>query len=533
VSNSRRILLLDADAKTLEILQTMLTRHGFAVRVAADGAAGLRLARAEQPALIVLDLFLGGIDGAEVCRRLKEDEATRDITILLHSALDLPAPNEPWQPTELADWQSLPYDALLQKPVELNHFIRVVERLVYPNRSTLIPAGPSVILAIPNAGIRQRLQKDLTGADYKVRAFDDIQTGVRTFHSRPPAAVVIDGSLLTSAAWSDLMAVRQRTPVMALVMLLDTEQAIPPESTAQIDGFLRPPYHSEDLLVTIAWTLKRRRLRQQVRELSHQILRTRQELLESQQALRAQNNELSLVNEQLRQVDKLKETLTGMLVHDLKSPMAAVIGALHFALMDPSSQVSDTSQHFLKAALAAGNQMTRLADTLLDEQRLEAGQLKLDTEPVDVQDLIDASIEQIAALLLMNKLEIEQDVDHDLPPILADRVITQRVLENLLDNAIKYSPPEEIIRISAHGRHDFVEFSVVDRGPGVPPADRDFIFKRFAQLTEQQMHSPRKGFGLGLAFCHLAVTAMDGKIWVDSPPDKGTAFHFDVPIHQE
>ncbi|MFQ5614804.1 MAG: ATP-binding protein, partial [Anaerolineae bacterium] len=536
VQTPPQVLLLDADAENLEKLQTMLSRHGFSVLIAADGQAGLRLARSARPALVVLDLLLGGMDGAEVCRRLRRDEATRDIPILLLSALDLPDRNEPWRPTALSDWQFLRYDAFLPKPVELNQFIRLVERLVYTDRVEKAPAGPSVSLAIPAESTRRQLQETLLAADYKVRAFDEIKAAVQTFRTQPPTAVILDGNLIASKTWGALMEIRQRAPTMAIVVLLQADQPIPPESTAHIDGFIREPFRSDDLLITLAWTLKRRSLRQRIHELSSQVLVLHHELLEIQQTLRAQNEELSVVNAQLRQLDRLKQALTGMLVHDLKSPMAAVMGALHFLTMDTTNQISEISEQFLNAALAAGNQMVRLADTLLDEQQLEEGQLKLDTEPVDVTSLITASIEQVAALLMMNMLEIEEQIEEDLPLVLVDRVITQRVLENLLDNAIKYSPADETIRVCARREGDFVEICIIDRGPGIPPEQQEYIFKRFAQLTDQDMSAPRKGFGLGLAFCRLAVTAMGGKIWGGSPEDtgliKGAAFHFTIPIYR-
>lgn len=533
MAKSPQILLIDADAQTLEKLQTMLTRHGFSVLIAADGEAGFRLARAERPALVVMDLLLGGMDGAEVCRRLKTDDATQDIPTLLLSALDLPAPNEPWRPTAQSEQCSLRYDAFLPKPVELNQFIRTVERIVFPERTRDFPSGPNINLAVASEPVRSDLTEILTETDFKVRAFDQIKAAVETYRARPPTAVIIDSALLTPDARATLATVRQRTPSMAVIVLVGAEQVSPPEFSPYVDGFLRLPIQAEDLLTTIGVTLERRSLQLRVRELSQQLLAARQELLETQQTLRAQNEELSLVNEQLRQLDRLKQTLTGMLVHDLKSPMAAVIGALHFLRMDPTNRLSDISQQFLDGALAAGNQMVRLADTLLDEQRLEAGKLKPDTEPIEVGAVIEASIEQIAALLLMHKLEIDRQIEADLPPIMADPVLIQRVLENLLDNAIKYSPPQKSISIGASRKQDFVEIRVVDSGPGVPPEQRDFIFKQFAQLTEQEMQSPRKGFGLGLAFCHLAVTAMGGEIWVESPPHEGAAFHFTVPIHRE
>ncbi len=117
---------------------------------------------------------------------------------------------------------------------------------------------------------------------------------------------------------------------------------------------------------------------------------------------------------------------------------------------------------------------------------------------------------------------------------MADPIILQRIIENLLDNAIKYSPRNEVISVNAIRKDDFAEIFIADRGDGIPAAQRDVIFDRFTQLQDSNVEKMRGGVGLGLAFCKMAVETMGGKIWVESPPDNiGTAFYFSLPLAME
>jgi signal transduction histidine kinase len=134
----------------------------------------------------------------------------------------------------------------------------------------------------------------------------------------------------------------------------------------------------------------------------------------------------------------------------------------------------------------------------------------------------------------MHKVTVKTCFDEDLPPLRADPMVLQRIIENLLDNATKYSPSNEVITLSAHRIGDFVEIAICDRGEGIPPEQRHLIFDRFTQLHNAASEKMRHGVGLGLAFCKLAVETMGGKIWVDSPEDGvGTAFRFQIPLYLE
>jgi signal transduction histidine kinase len=222
-----------------------------------------------------------------------------------------------------------------------------------------------------------------------------------------------------------------------------------------------------------------------------------------------------------------------MIVHDLKAPLGAVLGAINFLITDPDLNLSSTHARLLTAATAAGSQLLRLTETLLEGQRLEEGRIKPDLEPVDLPALIDMSLHEVSPLFTMHQLKIEHVFSPDLPLAYADPHMSRRILENLLDNAIKFSPAQGTITIKASADDEMVKISLTDEGPGIPKERQAEIFDRFAQLKNAATPAARAGFGLGLTFCHLATAAMGGSIWVESDGESGTTFLFTLPIYHE
>jgi two-component system sensor histidine kinase KdpD len=161
---------------------------------------------------------------------------------------------------------------------------------------------------------------------------------------------------------------------------------------------------------------------------------------------------------------------------------------------------------------------------LLDMTRLRGGALRLRREPADIQDLIGASLTQLSDLLGTRPVEIE--VAPKLPFVSLDFALVNRVLVNLLENALKYSPPESPITIRARAVGSHLEIQVADRGPGIPGADVARMFEKF----QRGGRSADGGAGLGLAICKGFVTAHGGEIRAENRPGGGLIVSFTIPI---
>jgi len=528
------ILLIDQDTNILEMLQTSLARAGYTVRIAVDGNAGFRLAHTEKPDLIVLDILLLGLSGIELCQELQKDKATKDIPVFLISALSVPPANTPWRPAPDAEIRTLRYQAYLPKPLNLKQFLRKVESIIHPNAKFQQATGQIVLLISADNARQENIRYALKEHDFNVRVYDRIIKPLDAFRAAdPPAAWIIDQALLTVDMWQALKQVKKRNPALGLIVLQDEQSlALPPRYLDEIDALIPPQAQPWQVVVSVQKALEYRNIKERVNILSRQLFELNNEVVDTKNALLAQNRELDFMNRRLRRLSELKELLTGMLVHDLKAPLTAMIGAMQFLTMDPGNTLTEGSKRILSGGLAAGKQMQRLTETLLDEQKLKNNQLVFDIEPTNFEEVLSTSLEMMLPLFNMYKVTVDTQIPPDLPLLQADPIILQRIIENLLDNAVKYSPTNETITIQITQKGSMVEICIADRGDGIPPEQRDSVFDRFTQLEAPKAERIRSGVGLGLTFCKLAVETMGGEIWVGSLNNVGAAFYFTLPIQK-
>lgn len=238
----------------------------------------------------------------------------------------------------------------------------------------------------------------------------------------------------------------------------------------------------------------------------------------------------------LKEAERLREDLIHMLIHDLKGPLASISSTIQLLRQYPPGQLdADASRTLLDIAEKNAWRLARLVDTILDVQRLEAGRSVLRIEPVPVAETVDEVMGMARPLAMESGVEMEASLPPDLPPVLADAEMLRRILWNLLDNALKYTPAGGEIEVrarwlrpSAPPGQAWVQFQVSDTGPGIPPEDQARIFDKYAQA--QMGTARRRGVGLGLTFCRLAVEAMGGRIWVESARGAGSTFSFVLPV---
>jgi signal transduction histidine kinase len=527
---SKRILLMDEDAETLEKLQAVLRREGFWVSIAADGQAGLRLARREHPDLIILDLLLAGVDGLQVCLQLREDETTRHIPILLHTALAVPDRGPDGQLVLAPDQPVISVDAYMPKPTDLRRMMEIVWAMVEPDRPFSSQTGEVVLIIDNNPEQRSSIAKALNHYGYHVFTAQDVNSGLRLTQATQPDLILINDDLRGSR--TILSHARGAYGDPAIITIIDQEAEMSTALLQDVDDYLLQPIKPWQAILTVRSALEKLRARRLNRELTHQLRQANRRLLETRQALQGQNKELQMTNERLRLLHSAKQAFTSMVVHDLRTPLSAIMGALTLVQIDATLELSERQQETISGALAAGQQLVRLTGTLLDLQRLEERQMPLSMEPIAANSLIEASLEQLAPMLEVQEVHARTNLEENLPPLWVDWVIAQRVIENLLDNAIKFTPPGGEISLSSRLEDDFVVFSVQDTGPGIPDDQKQIIIDQFSRMSfESGLVQP--GFGLGLAFCKLATDAMQGRIWVKSKPGRGSTFYVAFRIHED
>lgn len=227
-----------------------------------------------------------------------------------------------------------------------------------------------------------------------------------------------------------------------------------------------------------------------------------------------------------RELDSLREDMAAMIYHDLRSPLGNIVSSL--AALEGMVDENDTSlQSVLGIATHSTARIQRLVDSLLDLNRLEAGHPVTNRKVTDPIPLVQQAIQDVTPAAEGRRQKLISNLPAYLPPLMVDPGMAQRVLINLLENAIKFTPAGGRIELDMKETGDGLEFRVSDDGPGIAPEEQELIFKKFTRLRRS---SKIGGTGVGLAFCRLAVQGHGGRIWVESQPDKGATFHFTLPF---
>ena len=223
--------------------------------------------------------------------------------------------------------------------------------------------------------------------------------------------------------------------------------------------------------------------------------------------------------------DKLQSALLNSISHDLRTPLVSITGALSSLAEDSIALNDATRRSLIETARGEADRLNRLVGNLLDMTRLEAGAVRVQAEPCDVQDVIGSALEQLEARKEDHPINV--NISSELPFVSMDFVLISRVLVNVIDNALKYSPPGSPIEIEAHLASGYVEIAVADRGIGIPKEDLSRIFDKFYRV---QRPDNITGTGLGLSIGKGIVEAHGGFIAAENRPGGGTIITIALPM---
>ncbi len=224
------------------------------------------------------------------------------------------------------------------------------------------------------------------------------------------------------------------------------------------------------------------------------------------------------------ETERLRNSLLSSVSHDLRTPLAAITGAASTLLENGSRLDAGTRRELLESVRDEGERLNRLVQNLLEMTRLESGAPALRKDWHPLEEVIGAALNHLGKRLANRPISTR--LSPDLPLVAMDDVLIEQVLVNLLDNALKYTPPASPISILATATDRSVTVEVADRGPGLPPGEEGRIFEKFYRGPE----TPGRGAGLGLAICQGIIRAHGGRIWAHNVPEGGVAFFFTLPI---
>ena len=371
------LLIVDDEERNIRLLKGLLAPQNFNLREAINGEEALRRIAEEPPDMVLLDVMMPKINGFEVCRRLKQDEKTKTIPVILVTALS-----------------------------EKQHRVQALE--------------------------------------------------------------------------------------------------------AGADDFISKPVDQTELTVRVKSLL---RIKSYQDEISDKL------------------REIAAKNERLLELEKVRDGLSHMIVHDLRNPLTAISTYLQLSALD-AENLSEPQQESVDRCLFFCQELERMIQNLLDISKMEEGKMQLNREAIDLPEMVGKVLERFKPTVEEREIALSFSGNGDIPKISLDRSILKRVITNLVDNAIRYTPKGGAIAVSLDSAswEEVLCLSVKDSGSGLPAEYHSKIFDKFEQVTLKKDADRAGSSGLGLTFCKLAVEAHGGKIWVESEGlGKGCTFLIQLP----
>ena len=231
----------------------------------------------------------------------------------------------------------------------------------------------------------------------------------------------------------------------------------------------------------------------------------------------------------LRELERVRDDLMKMIVHDLKTPLTSILATLELLADGDLGPVGERQRGAIIDTQGKAEELLSLIDDLLEVRRIEETSMTLNVEAIEPRALLDELLREWTLRFQQEHTKATVDVADDTPSFRGDRGMLKRVFGNLIQNALVHSA--EPIELALLARRDTkgVRFTVTDTGPGIPPEYHDIIFRKFEQV--RAANAPRvRTSGLGLTFCRLVVETHGGRIWVQSAEGKGSSFHFVLPL---
>ncbi len=244
------------------------------------------------------------------------------------------------------------------------------------------------------------------------------------------------------------------------------------------------------------------------------------------------HDKLKASYKKLEEMEKIKDFLIQSIIHDLRNPLTTFHGSVQLLienLNDPSHPYSqDEVRRLLSKAAVSAQEEMRLIQNILDVHKLEDNRLELNRSKVDFNALIESCASAFETQSQAKRVSLRKELNPNLPDLALDEELMQRVIKNLIGNALKFTPEGGSMTVRSNIFDQELSCEVADSGAGIPEKDLDKIFEKFFQSGDQT--SKRRGYGLGLTFCQLAVQAHGGKIWAENIQGTGAKLKFTLPI---
>lgn len=252
----------------------------------------------------------------------------------------------------------------------------------------------------------------------------------------------------------------------------------------------------------------------------------------SEKTLFNKNNELEQLNDRLAVLNEEKSELMQTVTHDLKNPLAGIIGLTDIAKMDADSVSKEELLEYIGEIEETAQRMNKMIHKLLEQRDIESGDYNFDMETHEVSDILEKVIDANSSWAREKDIAIEESRDEGVSTIRADEMAVQRVLDNLVSNAIKYTPKGSQVQVKLYRNNGNVRVDVADHGPGIKKEEREKLFAKYSRLSSKPT-GDEDSTGLGLYIAKQLTEQMDGKIGCESEVGEGSTFFVEFPYYEE
>ncbi len=550
----------------MNILVNIFKSEGYKTLQAEDGHAGLDLMLSKRPDLVCLDIVLPRLSGYEVCQAARKTPELSSMPILMITSLDKKDDvvkglksgatdyiTKPFSPIEVIARArvNLEQKFFLDRLTDRSKKFRLAYEVLETTTSSLDIKQVLFILVARTANALNAERCSIIAVEGKWGEDKEILKGrVLVSHDDPNLAEIpLDltkyPEIIKSFRTGELVLIEdiETDPIMEGVrekmshLGLKSIIAVPLTFRGEIMGALllrsaRSGKSFNDEEIAIARVIAGASSNAIKNATLYRMLERKTD------KLARLNEELLRINEELQYLNTIKSDFVATVSHELRTPLTSIIGFSELLSEEHVGKLTEEQKDYTGQICRKGKDLLNLINDILDTGRLEEGKIAFRFKPVDFREIINDVIFSTRHVTSVEP-DIQTDIPEGLPQIEADRDKLLQIMNNIVSNALKYSDPGSPVKIDVKkisGRRetdhsDLMQVSVIDKGIGIPDECHQKVFEQFFQV-DQGTARPYHGAGLGLFIAKSMVELHGGKIWFDSVPDKGTTFHFTIPMKQ-
>ena len=504
-----RVLVVEDDANNLDVASRIIRASGHEALVAADGVAGLDLARVERPDAVLVDLLLPRMDGWSLTRSLRTEPWAASIPIIAVSALALPSDRARAIEAGCDDFVSKPFAPAELRAILLRYFPGGAVHLP-PSRDGVMPVRAPVPIALGRVLIVddeianvELLARRLEAIGCQTQVASSGERAITLARSEQPDLILLDVMMPGIDGWQTCRRLKSQpeTAEIPVIFVTAKDRYEDLSKGFEVGGidYLTKPFEPIELTARVRSAIFTKRLQDELRKTAAD----------------------------LKRMEQSRKELIGMLGHDIRNLANSVVAFMQLVRMGQLEPGRQEFDELLRLSESNISELLRMVNALLDVYKMEEGKLEAMPQAIALAALAERSLAQVAPEALAKGVQLESDLPPDEKVFVDDGLIV-RVLTNLLANAVKHTPTGGKVRVES-ARDRTLERSIIvrvrDTGPGIAAEDAPRIFDRFYQGAGRS----RGGSGLGLAFCKLAVELHGGTINVVNPGESGAIVQFTLP----